>query len=69
MVTNHLLEEKYRVQKRLEAEAEHDVRVYIENARKIVKDVEDQYNIKFKYGTIRHFKVDDKENLNRQATI
>lgn len=69
MVTNHLLEEKYRVQKKLEAEAKHDVRAYIQNTRKIVKEVEDQYNIKFKYGTIRHSRVDNIESIKKQATV
>ena len=49
MITNHLLEEKYRVQRELAEEAGYDVHQYMENVRRIVAETERQYGIEFKY--------------------
>lgn len=49
MITNDLLEEKYRVQRELAEEAGYDVHQYIENVGRIVAETEKQYGIKFKY--------------------
>ena len=49
MITNHLLEEKYRVQRELAEESRYDVHRYMENIRRIVAETEKQYGIEFKY--------------------
>jgi hypothetical protein len=49
MITNHLLEEKYRVQRELAHEAGHDTHQYMKNVRSIVAETERQYGIEFKY--------------------
>ncbi len=49
MITNHLLEEKYRVQRELAEEAGYDVHQYMENVRRIVAEAERQYGIELKY--------------------
>jgi hypothetical protein len=51
MITNELLQEKYRVQKALAKEANYDLKQYVANSHAAVKEVEAQYGIKFKYGT------------------
>lgn len=51
MITNHLLEATYKVQKQLDAEAGHDITEYNRLLDRVVKDVEKEYNIKFVYGT------------------
>ena len=50
MMTNPLLEIKYKTQKQLTKEAQHDLVKYVENSHRIVRDVEEQYGIKFHYG-------------------
>ncbi len=49
MITNHILEEKSRVQRELAKEAEYDLRKYMENVNRIVKDTEREYGVEFKY--------------------
>lgn len=49
MITNHILEEKSRVQRELAKEAEYDVHKYMENVNRIVKETEKQYGVEFKY--------------------
>ena len=53
MITNHLLETKYKTQKQLDEEAQHDIGKYVENSHKIVLEVEEKYGLKFKYGNIQ----------------
>nr|VFK53879.1 MAG: hypothetical protein BECKTUN1418F_GA0071002_10311 [Candidatus Kentron sp. TUN]VFK55697.1 MAG: hypothetical protein BECKTUN1418E_GA0071001_10321 [Candidatus Kentron sp. TUN]VFK64315.1 MAG: hypothetical protein BECKTUN1418D_GA0071000_12558 [Candidatus Kentron sp. TUN] len=50
MITSPILEEKYRVQKKLAEEAGYDVCKYSELCRKIVTEAEAEYGVKFKYG-------------------
>ena len=50
MMTNPLLEITYKTQKQLTEEAQHDIAKYIENSHRIVREVEEQYGIKFNYG-------------------
>ena len=50
MITSPILEEKYRVQKKLAEEADYDVRKYTELCHKIVAETEAEYGLKFKYG-------------------
>lgn len=51
MITNPLLEAKYRVQKQLDEEAGHDVLKYASISHRIVSEIETKYRIKFKYGS------------------
>ena len=50
MMTNPLLEIKYKTQKQLYEEAQHDIGKYIANSHRIVRSVEAQYGVKFTYG-------------------
>jgi len=50
MITSPILEEKYRVQRKLSEESGYDVRKYAELCRKIVAETEVEYGLKFKYG-------------------
>jgi len=54
MITNPLLEAKYKAQKQLDEEARHYMVEYAENSHRIVVEIEAEYGIKFKYGTPRH---------------
>jgi len=60
MLTNPVLEEKYRVQRELTEEAGNDVRKYMENIKRIVAEAEDQYGVHFEYAdpetTVREVK-------------
>lgn len=47
------LETKYKIQKQLAEEAQHDIEKYVENFQSIVREVETQYGFKFKYGTMQ----------------
>ena len=51
MMTNPILEIKYKVQKQLTKEAQYDLVKYVENSHRMVRDVEEQYGIKFHYGS------------------
>jgi len=42
---------KDKAQKQLDKEAHHDIGKYVENAHRIVCEVETQYGVKFTYGT------------------
>ena len=52
MITNPLLEAKYKIQKMLDEEARHDIKEYAKNSHRIVGEVESLYRIKFNYGSI-----------------
>lgn len=51
MITNHILEEKTRVQRELAKEADYDVHKYMENVDRIVRETEEQYGIVFQYSS------------------
>jgi hypothetical protein len=53
MMTNPVLETKYRTQRQLDEEAGHDLRNYMNNAHQIACEVERQYGFKFKYGSLQ----------------
>jgi hypothetical protein len=53
MMTNPVLETKYRTQRQLDEEAEHDVRNYMKNSHQIASEVKRQYGFKFKYGSLQ----------------
>ena len=52
MITNPLLEMKYKVQKMLDEEAQHDTKEYVKNSHRIVGEVEALYGIKFNYSSL-----------------
>jgi hypothetical protein len=49
MITNHILEDKWRVQKALDEQAGHDPGDYIALAHKGVVEAEERYGIRFRY--------------------
>lgn len=49
MVTNELLETKYRAQRLMDKQAGHDLRTYAKNTHKIVQMVEKKHGLKFRY--------------------
>nr|VFK68190.1 MAG: hypothetical protein BECKUNK1418G_GA0071005_12118 [Candidatus Kentron sp. UNK]VFK73007.1 MAG: hypothetical protein BECKUNK1418H_GA0071006_115612 [Candidatus Kentron sp. UNK] len=50
MITSPILEEKYRVQRKLTEEAGYDVRKYAELCHKIAIDAAEKYGLTLKYG-------------------
>ncbi len=54
MVTNELLETKYRAQQHLSEQAGHDLRAYARNIRKVVQATEKKHGLEFRYEPIRH---------------
>lgn len=58
MITNPLLEEKYRTQKRLAEESQYDMKKYTENLHRKVLEIEEQYGLKFHYGKIEGGPID-----------
>nr|VFJ69116.1 MAG: hypothetical protein BECKFM1743A_GA0114220_104994 [Candidatus Kentron sp. FM]VFJ69953.1 MAG: hypothetical protein BECKFM1743C_GA0114222_105384 [Candidatus Kentron sp. FM]VFK18192.1 MAG: hypothetical protein BECKFM1743B_GA0114221_105304 [Candidatus Kentron sp. FM] len=50
MITSPILEEKYRVQKKLSEEAGYDVRKYAELCHKIAVEAAAKYGLTLKYG-------------------
>jgi hypothetical protein len=58
MMTNPLLEAKYKVQKQLDAEARHDIMEYAKISHRIVGEVEARYGIRFIYGRAAGVPVD-----------
>ena len=63
MITNPLLEAKYKVQKMLDEESQHDIKEYAKNSHRIVGEVESLYGIKFNYGPIE----DSPMNISRNT--
>ena len=61
MITNPVLETKYRTQRQLDKDAGHDVRKYMEKLHQIACDVEKQYDVKFNYGSPQGAEVDAQE--------
>ncbi len=53
MLTNELLEAKYKAQQYLDKQAGHNLRAYVENVHEIVLAMEKKYDLKFRYGRIR----------------
>jgi len=49
MLTNELLETKYRAQRALAAQSGDDLQAYAQNVHQIVRDVEQQLGLKFRY--------------------
>jgi len=49
MLTNELLEAKYRAQRALAAQSGNDLQAYAHNVHQIVRDVEQQLGLKFRY--------------------
>jgi hypothetical protein len=49
MITNHILEDKWRVQKELDEQAGHDPGNYIALAHKGAVEAQERYGIRFRY--------------------
>jgi len=62
MITTPLLETKYKAQKQLDEEAQHDVEKYIENSHRIVRAVAAKYGVTFNYGHVEAGKTEVVEN-------
>lgn len=52
MITTPILEEKYRIQRKLAEESGYDVRKYFELSHKIATETEAMHNLVFKYGRV-----------------
>ncbi|NOY60833.1 MAG: hypothetical protein GXO75_18140 [Calditrichaeota bacterium] len=52
MITNPVLEEKYKVQKQLDEKANHDLKQYFANSHQNVKKLFNKYGKKLYYGNI-----------------
>jgi hypothetical protein len=53
MITNPLLEAKYKVQKQLDEEARHDIMKYARNSHRIMTEITIKYRVNFKYTSMR----------------
>ena len=53
MITTPPLEEKYKAQKKMDDEAQRDLKTYVKNIHRAVAEVEKQYGLKFQYGNMR----------------
>jgi hypothetical protein len=49
MITNHILEDKWRVQQALSKRAEYDVGRYMELTHEIALEVQERYGLQLKY--------------------
>ncbi len=49
MITNHILEDKWRVQKALDEQAGHDPGSYLALVHKRVVEAQERYGIRFRY--------------------
>ena len=58
MITNPLLEAKYKVQKQLDEEAQHDIVEYARNSHRIMAEIKTKYRINFEYTSMRGGSVD-----------
>ncbi len=52
MLTNPLLQAKYDAQIRLDKEANHDIKQYVENSHRNVAELARKYGLKIRYGEI-----------------
>ncbi len=50
MITNPILEERERVQRQLSEDAGYDLVQYAKNTQRIVREIEEEYGVRFKYG-------------------
>ncbi|MEW6368911.1 MAG: hypothetical protein AB1714_30140 [Acidobacteriota bacterium] len=53
MLTNELLEMKYRVQRSFAEQGGDDLRLYAQNVHRIVQDVERKHGLKFRYEQVK----------------
>jgi hypothetical protein len=58
MITNPLLEEIYNTQKRMVEDSQYDMKKYTENLQRQVREVEEEYGLKFHYGKIEGGPID-----------
>jgi hypothetical protein len=64
MMTNELLEEKYRAQRALTAEGGDDLQEYARNLQRIVRETECKYGLRFRY---RRAKVTSRARRTAEA--
>jgi hypothetical protein len=53
MPVSELLEEKWRTQRKMAEEANHDIKKMLDNAEKIVEDMTKEHGVKLKYATLK----------------
>jgi hypothetical protein len=58
MITNPLLEEIYNTQKRMVEDSQYDMKKYTANLQRQVREVEEEYGLKFHYGKIEGGPID-----------
>lgn len=67
MITTPPLEAKYQAQKKMDDEAQHDLKTYVRNTHAAIVEVEKQYGLKFQYGNVRGKRLDLSPGPERQA--
>ena len=67
MLTNELLEAKYRAEWALAAQSGDDLHVYAQNVHQIVRDVEQQLGLKFRYRRAAKKKASSPNTLSRSS--
>lgn len=70
MLTNELLEAKYRAQRALAAQSGDDLQAYARHVHQIVRDVEQQLGLKFRYrrGTKEAASITQARSSSHKAT-
>ncbi len=58
MITNPLLEDIYNTQKRMVEDSQYDMKKYTENLQRKVREIEEEYGLKFHYGKIEGGPID-----------
>ncbi len=53
MIESALLKEKYKMQKRLDAQANHDLRQYFRNSHHNVQALAEKFGVEIRYGNIK----------------
>jgi len=61
MITSHILEDKWRVQRRLSEQAGHDPSRYITLAHEKAVETQERYGIRLRYAEVEAPTVDDGE--------
>ena len=67
MLTNELLEVKYRAQRALAAQGGDDLHAYAQNVHQIVRDVEHQLGLKFRYHSTAKKRVPSPNTPSRSS--
>jgi hypothetical protein len=67
MITNHILEDKWRVQRELSEQAGHDPGRYIELAHESAIRAQEQYGIRFRYSETKVEVAGDPSRMNDEG--